>query len=67
MPNGKPAGVMCVNLDPETYHCRIWNTPEYPDPCRQFAPEASVCGDNRIQALELIAELERITGSGGEG
>ena len=61
MPNGKPAGVMCVNLDPTDYQCRIWGTTDYPDVCRRFAPAAYVCGDNREQAIRLIGELEQAT------
>ncbi|MGS2724797.1 YkgJ family cysteine cluster protein [Porticoccus sp. GXU_MW_L64] len=61
MPNGKPAGVVCVNLDPVDYHCRIWGTADYPDVCRQFAPAAYVCGSDRQQAILLLGELERAT------
>lgn len=62
MPNGKPAGVMCVNLDPSSYQCRIWNTPEYPDVCKGFTPEPAVCGDSREEAERIISDLEVITG-----
>ena len=61
MPNGKPAGVACVNLDAATMACRIWGTEEYPDACRRFAPEPGVCGNDRTEALELIAKLELLT------
>jgi hypothetical protein len=61
MPDGKPAGVMCVNLDRETYLCRIWGTDEYPDVCHRFIADENVCGTNRGDALELIAILERDT------
>ncbi len=63
MPRGKPAGVRCVNLDPESYRCRIWGLPEYPQACRRFAPEHEVCGHSREQALELITLLESNTAS----
>ena len=58
MPNGKPAGVACINLDPIDYSCTIWGKPNYPDLCRQFIPCADVCGDTREQALLLIGDLE---------
>jgi hypothetical protein len=61
MPNGKPAGVPCVNLDQETGLCRIWNTPNYPDVCRNLQAEPEMCGDDREHALHFLAELERIT------
>ncbi|MCV6604104.1 MAG: YkgJ family cysteine cluster protein [Porticoccaceae bacterium] len=62
MPNGKPAGVVCVNLDTTDFHCRIWGSAEYPQVCQQFAPATYVCGDNREQAIRLMGELERLTG-----
>lgn len=61
MPEGKPAGVKCVNLDPHSLRCRIWNTPEYPEVCKSFAPCPSVCGDNRQDALDIITDLEGLT------
>lgn len=61
MPNGKPAGVACVNLDPESLACRIWGTPSYPDTCRLFRPGPDVCGDNPEEAIRLITELELLT------
>jgi hypothetical protein len=61
MPRGKPAGVVCVNLDRATYLCRIWNTPEYPDVCRRFRAEPGACGSTREEALVLLEGLERLT------
>lgn len=61
MPDGKPAGIMCVNLDPLSYRCRIWGSALYPDTCRRFSAEKSVCGENRDEALEIISLLERQT------
>lgn len=63
MPEGKPAGVACVNLDLDSLRCRIWGQPDYPLACRQFAPEPEVCGNSREEALELITLLEEKTGS----
>ncbi len=65
MPDGKPAGVVCVNLERETYLCRLWGTQDYPEPCRSFAADEEVCGRDRGQALELIAALEIETISTG--
>jgi hypothetical protein len=61
MPNGKPAGVACINLDPINYSCVIWGQSTYPEVCRQFMPCADACGDNREQALHLIETLEQQT------
>jgi len=61
MPDGKPAGVMCVNLDGETHLCRIWNTPEYPEVCRGLQAEPEMCGSSREEAIAYLDELERLT------
>ena len=61
MPQGKPAGVACVNLDNETGECRIWGTDQYPAFCRRFKADESVCGESREQALEQLHRLEIIT------
>lgn len=60
MPEGKPAGVACVNLD-EHFHCKIFLSPERPALCASFQAETSVCGENRNQALHLIQVLEMAT------
>lgn len=64
MPGGKPAGVMCVNLDPVSNLCRIWGTEEYPEVCQRFAAEPSVCGRTREEALERLRFLELETSAG---
>jgi hypothetical protein len=61
MPNGKPAGVPCVNLDPETNLCRIWGTEKYPAVCRAFTATREVCGTRREEAFERISRLEAET------
>jgi uncharacterized protein len=68
MPNGKPAGVVCVNLERATGLCRIWHTEAYPDVCRNFQPAPDACGRNREEALELLAAIETATApDGGTG
>lgn len=61
MPDGKPAGVACANLDPETHLCRIWGTDEYPDVCRGLRPSHEMCGEDREHAIAYLQELERAT------
>lgn len=61
MPDGKPAGVVCVNLDQETYLCTIWNTPEYPEVCRNLRAEPGMCGSNRREAMANLSRLEKLT------
>ena len=60
MPQGKPAGVRCVQLD-EGNRCRIFGRPERPAFCGSLAPSAQMCGATREQALSWLARLERIT------
>tara|TARA_R110002096_G_scaffold369739_3_gene563080 strand:+ start:7280 stop:7468 length:189 start_codon:yes stop_codon:yes gene_type:complete len=62
MPQGKPAGVRCIQLD-ENNLCKLFGQSQRPALCDQFQADASVCGDNREQALHLIAVLELATQS----
>lgn len=57
MPNGKPAGVRCVNLD-ENNNCRIHNSANYPEVCRNFKASSEMCGDNADYAFEYLRKLE---------
>jgi hypothetical protein len=58
MPHGKAAGQRCVNLDPATHRCRIWNTAAYPEVCRRFLAAPDTCGETRDEALRLLDLLE---------
>lgn len=60
MPDGKPAGVPCVQLD-AAGGCRIFGRPERPAVCASLRPTAGMCGDSREQAMAHLAELERLT------
>lgn len=60
MPDGKPAGVPCVQLD-EQLRCRIFGRPERPAVCSGLAPSAEMCGDSREQALRWLSHMERLT------
>ena len=60
MPNGKPAGVPCIQLD-EALRCRIFGQPERPAVCGGLQPDEDMCGDSREQALHWLAALERAT------
>jgi hypothetical protein len=61
MPAGKPAGVVCANLDRHDQRCRIWGSEDYPQVCRQFMPAPEVCGASREQAIRLIDAMEVAT------
>ncbi len=60
MPEGKPAGVPCVNLDRE-FRCRLFGSTERPAVCGSLSPSPEMCGSCREEALENLAELERLT------
>lgn len=60
MPNGKPAGIPCVNLD-EDMNCRIFDSPHRPKVCGSLKPSLEMCGDCREDALAYLAELEELT------
>jgi len=61
MPEGKPAGVRCVQLD-ELDRCRLFGMPERPSVCVSLRPGPEMCGDSREHAVEFLSRLERATG-----
>ena len=60
MPDGKPAGVRCVQLD-DSNACRLFGRPERPAVCRGLRPQAEMCGESREHALRFLDRLERLT------
>jgi hypothetical protein len=60
MPNGKPAGVPCVQLD-ENLGCKIFVKPSRPAVCSSLQPSADMCGENREQAMFFLQRLESLT------
>jgi len=60
MPNGKPAGVRCVQLDEED-RCMIFGRPERPAVCGSLQPSESMCGSSREHALRFLGWLEDAT------
>lgn len=60
MPQGKPAGVPCVQLD-EALRCRLFGRPERPAFCGTLKPGPDMCGTSRQEAMALLAALERAT------
>jgi len=57
MPQGKPAGVRCIQLD-EANRCRLFGRPERPAVCRSLQPEPLMCGTSRDEALATLATWE---------
>ncbi|MBI3249965.1 MAG: YkgJ family cysteine cluster protein [Deltaproteobacteria bacterium] len=60
MPNGKPAGVRCVQLT-EDLRCALFGRPERPQCCSGLQPSLDMCGNNRMEALANLADLEEAT------
>ncbi|HBM28371.1 YkgJ family cysteine cluster protein [Halomonas sp. CnH100-B] len=60
MPNGKPAGVRCVQLDANNL-CKLFGSPQRPRVCGQFDYDPLVCGEHRDEALATLTWLEEST------
>jgi hypothetical protein len=60
MPDGKPAGVRCVQLG-DDLRCRIFGQPERPAFCAGLQPSQEMCGASRTQAMSWLEELELAT------
>lgn len=60
MPQGKPAGVPCVQLN-DDLSCALFGLPSRPAFCVGLAPSDEMCGGDRVHALRWLADLERLT------
>lgn len=60
MPDGKPAGVRCVQLDEEN-RCRLFGSPERPAFCGGLQAAEDMCGADPAHALHWLAQLDRLT------
>ena len=60
MPQGKPAGVRCVQLTDDN-RCAIFGQPERPAVCVSLRPSASMCGNDRAHAMAYLLALEYST------
>jgi hypothetical protein len=58
---GKPAGARCRHLA-EDHRCGIYEF--RPPVCREYTPTVELCGSRFDEAMERLAELERMTSSG---
>ncbi len=63
MPQGKPAGVRCIQLDDED-RCRLFGDPRRPAVCGSLQPSEDMCGDSREQAMRWLSGLESLTRPG---
>ena len=60
MPQGKPAGVRCVQLS-EDRRCRLFGRAERPGFCIGLQPSAEMCGTSRQAVLAWLTALEWAT------
>jgi Fe-S-cluster containining protein len=60
MPQGKPAGVRCVQLDAAN-RCLIFGQPERPVVCGGLMPSAEMCGASAAAAMVWLTQLEAAT------
>jgi hypothetical protein len=57
MPNGKPAGTRCIQLDGAN-RCMLFGKPERPAVCSRLRPHPTMCGVSNAEALSILADLE---------
>ncbi len=60
MPNGKPAGVRCVQLSDDC-RCLLFGKPERPTVCQRLQPSAEMCGESAQEAMAYLIYLEEAT------
>jgi len=60
MPDGKHAGVACVQLD-KALRCKVFGSAERPAFCGGLQPSAEMCGESREDALRWLSRLEQVT------
>lgn len=63
MPQGKPAGVPCVQLD-EQLRCRIFGDPARPAVCGGLQPSREMCGEDTGHAMRWLSWMEAVTQPG---
>ena len=63
MPDGKPAGVPCVQLDADM-RCRLFGRPERPAFCGGLQPSLEMCGTSSAHAMRWLGVLEAATRPG---
>lgn len=60
MPEGKPAGVPCVQLTPDR-RCKLFGRPDRPAVCSSLSASPDMCGTEDREAYAYLEELERLT------
>jgi hypothetical protein len=60
MPDGKPAGVRCVQLSAADL-CQLFGQPSRPRVCVSLRPAPDSCGTSAAEAFAYLDWLERAT------
>ncbi len=60
MPNGKPAGVRCIQLTADL-RCALFGSAQRPAVCLSLRPFEAMCGNSREHALRWLTDLEQQT------
>lgn len=60
MPNGKPAGVRCLQLTADN-RCALFGQPDRPAVCVRLRPHREMCGNSAHDALIYLTDLEELT------
>lgn len=60
MPNGKPAGVRCVQLDAQNL-CKLFGLATRPVVCGGLQPSFDMCGSDHAHAQAYLTQLEQLT------
>jgi hypothetical protein len=60
MPDGKPAGIRCIQLTDDN-RCKIFNEKERPAVCSSLMPSEEMCGGNAQEAMTYLTALEEAT------
>jgi Fe-S-cluster containining protein len=60
MPDGKPAGMRCVNLTEDNF-CMLFGMPQRPAVCSSLQPMKDMCGESNEEAYTLLSVMEILT------
>ena len=60
MPDGKPAGVRCVQLTNDD-RCQLFGKPDRPEVCKRLRPSEEMCRRSAQEAFVYLTLLERMT------
>lgn len=60
MPDGKPAGIRCVQLTDDN-RCQLFGLPERPPVCIALRPTEEMCDSTTEEAMQYLTWLEAVT------